>query len=282
MPSKWLCFVLLACLALPALAQVRTHAPGSKLPHEKYIRVVSEADSPVERVWIRSKDGLSIAAAIRKPKGAGPFPTLVYFHGAPGGRGMEKLVSWSLGTTGGPLWERFLQEGYAVIVADYRNNATALDDIAPSDRTTYADDGVSVIDYVRALPYVDSQRIAVYGVSRGGNLALHMASRTGVKAFVLGAAAPNGWLFNRGQNLKPVSAPILILIGTADPLLSMNRVLYETLSGADKKVQMEIYEDGYHDFVAGPQGHDGRDEPLLTSTLDALDKAIAFLKENLK
>ena len=33
---------------------------------------------------------------------------------------MEQLVGWSRGDPGGPVWERFLQEGYVVAVADYR------------------------------------------------------------------------------------------------------------------------------------------------------------------
>ena len=77
--------------------------PGAKvLPHDKYIHVVSEADSPVEKVYIKSKDGVYVAAAMRKPKGDGPFPVLVHFHGAPGGRGMEQLVGWARGDFGGP------------------------------------------------------------------------------------------------------------------------------------------------------------------------------------
>src|SRR5262249_4561290 len=104
-----------------ALGQVREHPGGKELPHDKYIKVVSEEDSPVQSVYIKSRDGLYIAAAIRKPKGDGPFPVLIQFHGAPGGRGMEKLTTWARGETGGPLWERFLQEGYVVVVADYRN-----------------------------------------------------------------------------------------------------------------------------------------------------------------
>ena len=96
--------------------------PGSTtpLPHQKYIHVVSEADSPIQQTYIKSKDGLYIAAAIRKPKGDGRYPAMIMFHGAPGGRGMEQLAGWSRGDHGGPVWERFLQEGYVVVVADYR------------------------------------------------------------------------------------------------------------------------------------------------------------------
>jgi hypothetical protein len=46
-----------------------------------------------------------------------------------------------------------------------------------------------------------------------------------------------------------------------------------------KPVRMLIYENGYHDFVMGPQGHAGRDEPLLDATLDALERTVVFIKK---
>ncbi|HEY2018546.1 MAG TPA: hypothetical protein VGH38_33810 [Bryobacteraceae bacterium] len=114
MRSAW----LFLFLAVAASAEIH-HNPGSAtpLPHAKYIHVVSEADSPVQQAYIKSKDGLYIAAAIRKPKGEGRHPAMIMFHGAPGGRGIEQLVGWSRGDHGGPVWERFLQEGYVVVVA---------------------------------------------------------------------------------------------------------------------------------------------------------------------
>ena len=61
-----LCFLL----ATAAAGEIHQN-PGSAtpLPHQKYIHVVSDADSPVQQTYIKSKDGLYIAAAIRKPKG---------------------------------------------------------------------------------------------------------------------------------------------------------------------------------------------------------------------
>jgi hypothetical protein len=91
------CVTAALCLSYAhiASADVR-HNPGSPtpLPHQKYIHVVSETDSPVQQVYIKSKDGLYVAAAMRKPKGNGPFPAMIMFHGAPGGRGIEQLVGW--------------------------------------------------------------------------------------------------------------------------------------------------------------------------------------------
>jgi len=280
--------------------------PGAKvLPHDKYIHVVSEADSPVEKVYIKSKDGLYVAAAMRKPKGNGPFPVLVHFHGAPGGRGMEQLAGWARGDFGSPVFERFLQEGYAVVIADYRNvNFNTLADPPPADAVTYADDAVAVIDYVRKLPYVDPQRIHVYGVSLGGDVTMHLLARTQVRAAILGAGAPIRFLGIKpspnapredrfrdmtvdepraAANIEKVTTPILILVGGDDSLLPVNRALHDRLEKAGKKVHMEIYEHGYHDFVMGPQGQNRPDlkdgEALLDITLQALESAVRFLKQ---
>jgi dipeptidyl aminopeptidase/acylaminoacyl peptidase len=287
-----------------ATAEIRNHTtPAKELPHEKYIRVVSEADSPVQQVYIKTKDGLYVAAALRKPKGNGPFPALIYFHGAPGGRGMEQLAGWSRGATGGPLWERFLQEGYVVVVSDYRGGDVrrAIAPFAPG-AITYVDDGQAVVDYVRALPYVDASRISAYGVSLGGNLLSHLIGRTKLHAAVLGAPAAIGFLgvaasaaapganpMERwkdaqvdeelaAQNIAPIETPVLILVGTADGLIHIDRLLHDRLAKAGKQVWMEVYEGGYHDFCVGPQGHAGRREPLLDATLDALERTVRFLR----
>jgi CubicO group peptidase (beta-lactamase class C family)/dienelactone hydrolase len=291
---------------ISAAGEIREHPGGKELPHDKYIRVVSEIDSPVQQVYVKTKDGLYVAAAVRKPKGDGPFPALVMFHGYPGGRGMEQLAGWSSGATGGPVWERFLQEGYVVVVADYRR--IGFRDIGKpigtgADQATYVDDGIAIVDYVAALPYVDKARVDVYGVSLGGNLVLHLIGRRQIHAAIVGAPAPMSFLaisapearpgerpedrFKRmapdpeqaRKNIEPIRCPILILVGTADGLLPIDRTLHDLLEKGGKSVRLEIYEKGYHDFCLGPQGHAGRKEPLLDITLDALEESVKFLRD---
>jgi hypothetical protein len=62
-------------------------------------------------------------------------------------------------------------------------------------------------------------------------------------------------------------------------------VLHEQLVKHGKKVRMEIYEHGYHDFVLGPQGQQRRDMPqgeyLMQGTLDALERSLKFVKTGL-
>jgi dienelactone hydrolase len=299
--------LIVAILAWPVVAagEIVRHGGGADaLPHEKYVRVVSEDDSPVLQTYIKSKDGVYVAAAIRKPKGGGPFPAIVMFHGAPGGRGMEQLVGWSRGATGGPVWERFLQEGLVVVVADYRGGDwDTMNTPSATGLATAIDDGLAVIDYVEALPYVDPSRLSLYGVSLGGNLVSYLISKVPtIHAAILGAPAPIWFLgasrpvsgghadlsavkpdpVVAGANIAPIQTPVLILVGTEDHLLPLDTVLHDMLAQAGKSVRMEVYEHGYHDFVLGPQGQKRPDLPrgeiLLEGALDALDESVAFVK----
>jgi dipeptidyl aminopeptidase/acylaminoacyl peptidase len=294
----------------PALAVAEIHRHGGSpdaVPHEKYVRVVSETDSPVQQVYVKGKDGVYVAAAIRKPKGDGQKPAIVFFHGAPGGRGMEQLVGWSRGATGGPVWERFLQEGFVVVVADYRGGDwNAMNTPSTSGLVTAIDDGLAVIEHVKALPYVDPARISLYGVSLGGNLAAYLISKAPtIHTAILGAPAPIWFLgvsmpAGGGRpdlsavkpdlavataNIEPIKTPVLILVGTEDRLLPIDTVLHDLLAKAGKTVRMDVYEHGYHDFVLGPQGQNRPDLPrgevLLGGALDALEKSVQFVKGQL-
>jgi len=297
---------LASLFALPASAEITRHSGSNEvLPDQKYIHVVSESDSPVMQTWIKAKDGLYIAAAVRKPKGEGPFPAIVIFHGAPGGRGMDQLVGWSRGDHGGPVWERFLQEGFVVAVADYRGGPwNEMNTPSSTGIVTAIDDGITVIDYVQNLPYVARAKVSVYGVSLGGNLAMFMASRVPtLNAVVAGAPAPIWFLgyhilpggarpdFAKTppdpviskQNITPIKMPVLIIVGTEDGLLPLGVRLHDELARLGKSVRMEVYEHGYHDFVLGNQGQKRDDMPrgevLLPGALEALELTVKFVKQ---
>lgn len=287
-------------------AGITRHAGSNEaLPHDKYIHVVSEADSPVQQTWIKARDGLYIAAAVRKPKGEGPFPAIIMFHGAPGGRGMDQLVGWSRGDHGGPVWERFLQEGYVVVVADYRGGDwNQMNRPSSTGLVTAIDDGISVVDYVQNLPYVKRAQVSVYGVSLGGNLVMYLASRVPtLHAVVAGAPAPIWFLgYEIGangsrpdfitlppdpviskENITPIKVPVLILVGTEDRLLPLDTRLHDELAKHGKSVRMEVYEHGYHDFVLGNQGQKRGDLPrgeiLLPGALEALELTVKFVRD---
>ena len=303
--TKSVLVVLIA--SFPAAAHAEIHRHGGRpdaLPSEKYVRVVSEADSPQEQVYVKSKDGAYVATAIRKPRGDGPFPAIIIFHGAPGGRAVEQISSWSLGATGGPVWERFLQEGFVVAVGDYRGGDWNTANLpSTGNGATAIDDGLAVIDYVEKLPYVDASRVSLYGVSLGGNLVSFLISKKPtIHAAVLGAPAPVWFLgmkFPEGAgrpdfsamkpdpgvtsaHIAPIQTPVLIVVGTEDRLEPMATTLHDELAKAGKSVRLDVYEHGYHDLVLGPQGQDRPDlesgEVLLQGALDALELTVSFVK----
>jgi dienelactone hydrolase len=204
------------------------------------------------------------------------------------------------------VWERFLQEGYAVVVGDYRGgdwNASNVPSVGPA--ATAIDDGLALVDYVGKLPYVDPARLHLYGVSLGGNLVAYLVAKVPtIRAAILGAPAPiwflgmkmpQGGPGTKGfetmvpdpevshANIEPIKTPLLILVGTEDRLITLNTTFHEWLVKAGKSVRMEVYEGGYHDFCLGPQGHTRPDlkngEALLDSTLDALEKSVAFIRD---
>ena len=54
-------------------------------------------------------------------------------------------------------------------------------------------DGIAVVEYITALPYVDRDRISIYGVSLGGNLVMFLASKIPtLRAVVAGQAHLGG------------------------------------------------------------------------------------------
>lgn len=294
----------LACLliATSGWAEVREFPGGTPVPHEKYIRVVSEVDSPVEKAYIRAKDGLHVAAAIRKPKGPGPFPALIQFHGAPGGQGMDPLVSWVRGESGGPLWERYLQEGFVVIAADYRGGERRESSPGPSPDgvATRLDDGLAVIEHVRQLPFIDPNRINLYGGSLGGGLVLQLITRTKVHAAGVGAPAAYEFLgisrapretkatdyWKNGnpnlelakKNVAAIQCPLLIQVGSTDNLVSLARPLHDLMTQAGKPVRLEIYANSPHGFYFGRLRKD-ESRPVYDSTVAALDSAVAFMRQ---
>jgi dipeptidyl-peptidase-4 len=217
-------------------------------------------------------------------------------------------VGWSRGDHGGPVWERFLQEGFVVIVADYRGGSMQLMSTpSTTGLITSTDDGLTMIDYVKALPYVDPERINLYGVSLGGNLVMNLVSRVQVRSAILGAPATIwflGMTIPQGRtgadrfkdvapdpeitrkNVEPIKTPILIQVGTADSLLPVATMLHDALAAQSKSVRMDVYENGYHDFVLGPQGQKRPDLPqgeaLFDSALHALEESVKFVKGNQK
>ena len=244
--------------------------------------VISEADAPLEVITPVAQDGHRGLGVLRKPPGKGPFPAIIYVHG---GITTMPIASLRAAATVGANPSRFLAAGYVVVVPTYRSR-----DVDPQSPVSL-DDTVAVVDYVRALSYVDGKSIVMFGCSGGGDLVLQVPIRTKVCAVVAEepASMVMAGMFNnsapkKGERYTPedsfylmenpkqyytpefqkilkakvakIDCPILIIQGDPDrrevPISKFNAaVLIPELRAANKTVEVRSYAGQGHCFCAG-------------------------------
>jgi endonuclease YncB( thermonuclease family)/dienelactone hydrolase len=190
---------------------------------------------------------LKIATTTYKPAGAGPFPTLIFHHGSTGnGRDPARFVG-SYDPKALARW--FTDRGWAVILPSRRGRSgsegTYDEGFEPDRAQGYscepklalagAERALRDLDAITpvllAQPFVDRERVAIGGHSRGGALAIAWSGRRpkvarAVVNFVggwVGERCPsaediNQDLFRRGN---PFDRPTLWLYGYRDPLYGL-------------------------------------------------------------
>lgn len=118
-----------------------------------------------ERLSLKTGDGLTLTALLARPTGGGPFPAVMVNHGSDGLR-----EEWR-------IWTRKLAEkGYAALALTFRG-------FPGSEGTeTYGkkemEDILLALGYLKGLPFVDKERLGMFGFSKGGFNALLASTRT--------------------------------------------------------------------------------------------------------
>ena len=146
---------------------------------------VAGSEIPVTYHLISTDDGLLTPIGLRKPAGDGPFPAVLFSSGN-GGEGLEYVKDNSHNR--GWTLDQFLAAGYAVAWLRYRSeveipvyDGSALLAQPWSGRPVFNrapleyDDAIRIIDYVRALPYIDSDKVGWMGVSHAGEMLMKIA-----------------------------------------------------------------------------------------------------------
>lgn len=211
-------------------------------------------------------------------------PVIMYQYSGPGSQ--EVLDSWRSGFYGGLVWESFLaQQGYVVVCVDGRGTGSRG---AEFKNCTYLElglrestDQVETAKYLATLPYVDANRIGIWGWSFGGYNTL-MSMSTGEPVFKAGIAVapPTDWRFydsvyterfmrtpqENGENYNKTSAitragnlngSLLLMHGMADDNVHVrNSMEYsEALVQADKQFDMHYYTNRNHSIFGGNTRH---------------------------
>jgi len=154
-------------------------ADGSRIATINENNVAELADyhlSPVEFLTVKSRDGVQLNASLIKPPDFQPqkkYPVLVYAYGGPHAQVVRN--AWGGATF---LWHQLMaQKGYIIFSVDNRGSAgrghafeTPLHFRLGAQELSDQRDGVQ---YLKSLPYVDANRIGIWGWSYGGHMTLH-------------------------------------------------------------------------------------------------------------
>jgi dipeptidyl aminopeptidase/acylaminoacyl peptidase len=315
-------FLLFALtIALPSV----TRAQGGFLHGTESI---IDSDIPVAYYLVETIDGLFVPIGLRKPAGPGPFPTVVFASGN-GGGGLEWISdashnrSWTL--------DRFLDTGYVAVWMRYRaevelgfnKNEQLIEDIRQGRQLLNRgpleiDDEISIIKFLKTLPFVDPNRVAHVGMSHGGEMAMKITSQYhGLAAAVANEPASHEFLGltpddtafitnDTGmwniedmqmrdadatreridldlalERVSRISTPILVHGRDDDHLQGIFRLTYEVLLEANKETEWKSYDHGEHGFIYVERSEDGQYHPDATQ-IEVVTDTIAWLDRYMK
>ena len=148
---------------------------------------------------ITTKDGATLKYRIYKPENLEEkHPVIVYLYGGP----HAQVVTNSWAGNRGLLMQHWVDKGYVVFSIDnrgsnYRGKAFE-DPIYKKMGFIEVEDQIAGVEFLRTLPYVDSQRIGVHGHSYGGYMTLMSMFKAGdyFKAGVAGAPVTDWRLYD--------------------------------------------------------------------------------------
>ncbi len=165
---------------------------------------LSSMDAPVKECFdFTTSEGVTLNGWMMKPHDFDPsrkYPLVMFQYSGPGNQ--QVVNSWGFGSMGqGGIYDQYLTEqGFIVVCTDGRGTGGRG---AEFEKCTYlqlgeleARDQVETALYLGTLPYVDSQRIGIWGWSYGGFCTLmSMSEGRGVFRAGVAVAPPTNWRF---------------------------------------------------------------------------------------
>jgi dienelactone hydrolase len=223
------------------------HAPvATDLPSHGIVvtKPVRGSEIPADYTFVLTRDEIYVPIAVRRPRGAGPFPLIAIGRG--NGRGglphvetqVERLAS---------MQDLMLARGYAVAYVQYRNEIPHLynevgrahniaDDVSGEGRTLKSspsldsDDMIAILNYLKTLPYVVKEAIGCVGVSHSGEMILKVAAETSFNCGVVIEGASHEFLCVDTGPAAPRKAGVLqyqdkeLVRSNADKTRAMERI----------------------------------------------------------
>jgi dipeptidyl aminopeptidase/acylaminoacyl peptidase len=135
----------------------------------KIKRTLEEAPAFTRYLIEYDSRGLSISGMMNVPKGGGAFPAVILNHG----HYENKKFSPGLGFK--EAADIFARKGYVAVGSDFRNNGNSDRGENLFQHMGDLQDVLCLLEAVKELPYVDKQKIGMWGYSLGGWLTLKAA-----------------------------------------------------------------------------------------------------------
>lgn len=149
-----------------------------------------------EKISYPSTDGFAINAYLYKPLKIQPgekFPAIVWIHGGPTGQ-FEEIFLHQFGSST-PDVQFIVQHGYVVLQPNIRGSSGYGKAFEKANNKCWGvcdmEDVLAGVNYLKALPFVASDRMAITGRSYGGILT--MAAATNVHGVFRAALAETGY-----------------------------------------------------------------------------------------
>ncbi len=268
--------------------------------------VLSEniAGADVDLMYVEVWDGLYAPIGLRKPSGDGPFPIVLLASGN-GGGGMAWIRDACANR--GYIMDQLTESGYACAWLRYRtevelgyNKGGPLIRDMRQGRELFNrspleyEDEIAVIEHVKSLPYIDPDRIALIGMSHGGEMVMKITSEYHGAACAIAsepasheylALTPDETAFldestqmrniesmqmreagkvrkridekKATERIAGISTPILVMGRETDELQGIFRLNYELLEEAGKDVEWVSYDHPLHGYIYPRRGEDG-------------------------
>lgn len=260
--------------------ELTTLVDNSKLKQQ-----IARLNMPSKELFsFKTRDGISLNGWMMKPANFNPqkkYPVIMHQYSGPGSQ--EVGDKWNIGARrDGGMFEAYMADnGFIMVCVDGRGTGGRGSDF---EKCTYLNlgvkeskDQVETALYLRSLPYVDGNRIGLWGWSYGGyNTLMSMSEGTPVFKAGVAVAAPTDWRFYDSvyterfmrtpkENMEGYQAAsaigrasklhgaLLLIHGTADDNVHLrnNAEYSEALVQADKQFDMHTYTNRNHGISGG-------------------------------
>jgi dipeptidyl-peptidase-4 len=273
----------------------------------KDCQILLEAENPLQEysigttefIKLKANDGTALEARLIKPANFDKdkkYPVLVYVYGGP----HAQLVTdtW-LG--GASLWMHYLssEKDYLVFTIDNRGSAhrgfAFESSIHRNQGGVAMEDQIIGVNYLKSLPYVDANRLAIHGWSYGGFMTISMLLRH-PDVFTTGVAGgpvtdwkyyevmygerymdmpqenPDGYENTRVHKyIKDLQGNLLIIHGSIDDTVVPQHSMTLLKEAVEKEVQIDFFTYPMH-----PHNVRGKDRVHL------MDKVLKYILTNNK